>query len=244
MRNKGLKIIGLVLCSVGLGAGVLVAQAGSVVPVETSRVFVPSGFDDNDNVEVVLDGYLPSGCYKLLRPEVTIDAATRKVFVTPMARYFDVPCIEARVPYTYEVQLGALPQGQFDVVTNAGALTEKLTITEAANAGPDDFLYAPIDSVQVSKRHAGSRANVAILEGRFTNSCMQFKEVKIINSGATLEVLPVIELAERDGCTAMEFPFRKLVDLPEGIAPGRHLLHVRSLNGQAVNLVFSVGSDR
>jgi hypothetical protein len=223
-------------------SGAAYSAPAGLVPVETERLFVPAGFDDNDNVEVILDGYLPSGCYKLTRPEVSVNPATRRITVTPMARYFEVPCIEALVPYTYEVQLGALPAGDFEIVSNGGNLTQKMHVDEARNAGPDDYLYAPVDTVHVAKREGGVRHSVAIIEGRFTNNCMQFKEVNVITSGATIQVLPVIEMADRPDCEDVEAPFRRLVDLPEDLTAGRHLLHVRSLNGQAVNLVFSVES--
>lgn len=210
------------------------ADDGQLVSIEARTVFAPVGFDDNDETQVVLDGYLPSGCYRLATPEVTVDRAAKVVSVKPMARYFDVPCIEALIPYYQEVKLGVLSEGRYEVKINDGAVTESLPVTEARSAGPDDFLYAPVDSAHVARQQA---QYVATLRGRFTDSCMRIKEVRVENTGKTINVLPIMEVVG-DDCRAGEFPFEERVTLPNDMAAARHLLHVRSLNGQAVNHVF------
>lgn len=218
-----------------------VALADSeLVPVDATKVFVPVGFDDNDNSQVVLDGYLPSGCYRLAQPEKILDPATREIKVQAMARFFDIPCIEARVPYTVVVDLGILPAGEFTIVSNKDQLRETLQIAEASNAGPDDFTYAPVDAVRV-REVPGANRLVAVIDGRFTNTCMNFQEVKVIDNGSTLAVLPIIKMEEGVACADVILPYRRVVNLPANMAPGRHLLHVRSLNGHAVNYVFAVG---
>jgi hypothetical protein len=80
-------------------------------------------------------------------------------------------------------------------------------------------------------------ALVASLEGRFTNSCMVWEDLKVQDNGKTVNVLPIMKL-EGTNCVAGEFPFKKTIALPESIVAGRHLLHVRSLNGNAVNHLF------
>ena len=47
---------------------------GELVPVDVRTVFAPDGFDNNDETELVLDGYLPSSCYKIVKPEFTFTA--------------------------------------------------------------------------------------------------------------------------------------------------------------------------
>src|SRR5690606_4750662 len=66
---------------------------GEILEVPARAVFAPEGFDDNDEAVFMVDGYLPSGCYRLMRPEVEVDHAAKRIAVKPMARYFDVPCI-------------------------------------------------------------------------------------------------------------------------------------------------------
>ena len=244
MKNRFTNAVSGVLASVVAVAGLAFSGAAfadsTLVAVDAARVFVPVGFDDNDNTQVVLDGYLPSGCYRLGRPEVAVDPQTRQIKVQAMARYFDVTCIEARIPYNIVVDVGMLPAGEFTVVTNGDSMRENLRITESTTAGPDDHDYAPVDSVRI-REVAGTDRVVAVIDGRFTNSCMSFDEVKVIDNGTTLAVLPIIKIDADAICNDIILPYRKVVNLPANMAPGRHLLHVRSLNGHALNHVFSVG---
>jgi hypothetical protein len=207
---------------------------GDLVNVDARYVFVPEGFDDNDESTVVVDGYLPSGCYKLTRPEYVINEQTKTISIKPMARYFDVPCIEALIPYQFEVKLGIMAEGSWSVELNNAAV-ENLEVAEATSAGPDDFLYAPVDAATVAIADDGSLN--ATLQGRFTNSCMTWEDVRIDDNGKSVNILPIMKVEGQD-CVAGEFPFTKVVSLPETVTAGRHLLHVRSLNGNAVNHLF------
>jgi hypothetical protein len=221
----------------------LVAQAdgpqnGELISVDASYVFAPRGFDDNDETVVVIDGYLPSGCFRLTRPETTVDQETKTISITPFARFFDIPCIEARIPYSQEIRLGVLAEGDYEVVVKTSAVSESLSVAESTNAGPDDYLYAPVDAVNV-ERDPETGKLTAVLEGRFTDRCMEWDEVEVADDGATVVLLPKMAMRDDDSCGAAELPFKKRVDLPETIAEGRHLLHVRSLNGQAVNSLFT-----
>jgi hypothetical protein len=213
---------------------------GEYLSVDANDVFVPNGFDDNDEVVVVVDGYLPDGCYRLTRPEVDVNHTTMTIHVTPIARWWDIPCIEALIPYNFEVRLGVLPHGAYKVVVNEKRhLRERLTVVEANNSGPDDYLYAPIDSVNIANTDPdGTRT--AYLEGRFTNSCLEFENIKIINDGKTVVALPIIEMQDRNDCHTGLFPFKKGFLIPQGLEEGRHLLHVRSLNGFDINTLFDV----
>lgn len=227
----------LVIASLFVGGAIANADtpgSGDLVNVEAQYVFAPEGFDDNDETVIVLDGYLPSGCYKLTRPEYSVDESTKTINVKPMARYFDTPCIEALVPYQIEVKVGILAEGMYSVKLNE-VVAENLSIAESTSAGPDDFLYAPIDGASVSKDPSG--ALIATLEGRFTNSCMTWEELKVQDNGKTVNILPVMKI-EGANCVAGEFPFKRDVAIPTSVVAGRHLLHIRSLNGNAVNHLF------
>jgi hypothetical protein len=125
------------------------------------------------------------------------------------------------------------------VVNESENVTDQFQVEEASNSGPDDFLYAPIDNAAV-ENDLSANEEIAILYGRFTDSCMVFKDIKVINSGKTLQVLPVIEVENRPVCQDGIFPFKRSIVLPKGMKKGRHLLHVRSLNGKSVNVMFSV----
>lgn len=205
--------------------------------VSAQNLFVPVGFDDNDESVVVLDGYLPNSCYRVTEPVITKDLINHSITVQARARYIQgIVCLETLVPYTTTVKLGVLPRGDFQLRTNEGFLAEPLSVTAATNAGPDDFLYAPVDGVTIQRGPEG--ALTAILTGRFTNSCMHWAEPRVTYTGKTVQLLPVIEMGEVN-CREGEVPFSKAIPLQQ-LIPGRYLLHVRSLNGESVNNVFSV----
>ena len=207
----------------------------TLVPVSTHYVFAPVGFDDNDETLVVLDGYLPNSCYRVADPEIVSDLVGKKISVQARARYIGgVACLQALVPYTKTVKLGVLPKGDYTVLSNQGMLGEPMAVTQANNAGPDDFLYAPVDSARVQTALDGTLS--AVLEGRFTNTCMQWKEAKVFYTGKTIQLLPVIQMGE-ENCQEVETPYRQVVALNR-LDAGRYLLHVRSLNGESVNTVF------
>jgi hypothetical protein len=211
---------------------------GTLVIVPAEGIFIPNGFDDNDQALVVLDGYLPNSCHKLVGSEVKKDPTTGAITVLQYARRFDGICLQVRVPYFREVDLGVMPMGETPVST-LGAPNETLKVVESTNAGPDDYLYAAVDSARIEGDPASGRY-FAVLQGRFTNTCMKLKQVVIHDSGRTVEVLPIIEMVDQDGCQEAEIPYSWMEKLPDGMTAGRHLLHVRSLNGKSVNAMFTV----
>jgi hypothetical protein len=69
---------------------------------------------------------------------------------------------------------------------------------------------------------------------------MDWDEIKVVDSGRSIEVLPIVRVDTSGDCPAATRTFERRVELPRGMAPGRHLLHVRSLSGKAANVVFTV----
>ena len=226
-----------VLCGWALAAsGTLLAEA--LAPIESQFLFVPKGFDDNDKVEIVLDGYMPSTCYRQAEPTFTVDVAAKVITVQAMAKVYEGPCLLVLVPYTEVVNVGSLPKGDYTVKT-LGLDGTVISIAQSTNSGPDDFLYAPVDTVNVTVMPEQQKIELEI-RGRFTNTCMTSDKVNVIDSEDTLEVLPVIKVADRPDCHEEEFSYKPMiVELPWRKA-GRYLAHVRSLNGKSANHVFSV----
>ena len=154
-----------------------------LIPIEAVDLFVPNGFDANDEIVVVIDGYLPNSCFRLTRPEVSVDRGTKTVKVTQMARKFPGPCLVPLVPFTNIIAVGALEAGDWVVTTNRGIMNQELHVSADTSSdgqfGPDSHLYAPVDSVSVVQESNGSFA--AKISGRFTNSCMKLDEVKVLS---------------------------------------------------------------
>lgn len=216
------------------------AAESAETEIEAEELFIPVGFDDNDEVTAVLAGYLPDPCHRLIKPYLSIDPVFKQITVSVRTRRFAAECPAVAVPFTLEVPIGALPSGNYEVVTKSGNLKGKLSVARSSAHLPDDYLYAPVDSARIEYLADGRR--LAILEGHFTNTCLKMQETKVILTGRTIQVIPIMKfgLTEECGkiCRIEERAFKIQVELPALPEEGRYLLHVRSLNGQAVNEVF------
>ncbi len=216
-----------------------VPQTGSYVPVATEALFVPRGFDDNDDVVVSLSGNFPNTCYQLAHAELKTEATSSRILVQQMAFVTPGPCSRILVPFTNSVHLGRLRAGNYVIQTKDNGRAENLPVSRSTLPTQDDYLYAPITSATVMP-YAGK--SVAYLEGRITNSCMKMKGIKVTYTGRTIQLLPVMELVkegdDRGPCRAVNLPLRLTKPL-EKLNRGQYLLHVRSLNGNSINLVFN-----
>lgn len=230
-----------------LGAVVLVSAASTpaladdaLVSVGAERLFIPSGFDDNDSAQVVADGILSSGCYKLAKGEFDVDYDAHRISLRVMARVSDGPCIQVVVPFTYVFELGVLPKGEYDVSVEGTDVVGKLSVAESANAGPDDEMYAAIDNAYVMELPSLGKRQI-MLEGVYTNTCMRWVRTEVKHVARdVLEVLPIVKIEAADGCQDLRFPFKGIaVEVPT-LERGRYLLHVRAMNGTAVNRVFEI----
>jgi hypothetical protein len=241
MKNLTLKITMTALL-IGLPLSLTSAFADNEdaytrVAINISEVFAPVGFDDNDEVTVMLDGMMPDTCYKVADTEIEFNREKGTYNVTQYAKRFDnAICLSMRIPFSVELNLGTLPKGQFEIKSE-GDLLETLEVEESTNAGPDDHLYFPVDSVNIVESETGDHLN-AVIKGRFTNTCMQLGEVKIIDTGKTKQILPLITMADRTDCIDDDMPVSWMIELPDA-EPGRYLVHTRSLNGKAINTMYT-----
>lgn len=209
--------------------------------IPATHLFVPVGYDDNDQVDVVIEGYLPDSCHKLGWVEVAKDIENKTIDMKVNVWKIGEECLEIQVPFTHTVRLGRFPEGSYQVRMRSQDLTRKLAISRSTKGLPDEFLYAPVDSARVASL-LPKPGSIAVIEGRLTNSCLKVKELKVLNHEETVEVLPLMEMTKVDPqgepCRKMERTFVATAPMPE-LKVGRHLLHVRSLNGQSVNAAFS-----
>jgi hypothetical protein len=210
----------------------------NLVRAEADHVFLPTGFDSNDNVQIVFTGNLMDTCYKAAPAKVDVNLSDRVISLTPQAYHYTQGwCLRVLVPYTQTADLGILPAGTYQVVTKDlfgnATRTKTLTVGVANSANPDEFLYMPVkNAVVVPKPDAPS----VVLVGSYPNSCMFLQNVRVIHrSSDVVEVLPVA--GYRPGiCMGSPRPFSIKVPLPK-LERGQALVHVRALNGQAINQV-------
>ncbi len=211
--------------------------------IKVSRVFTPKGLDSNDNSVVILDGYLPDGCYRLTQPVVQVNDELKTISIQARAYYFNVPCIEALVPYTQEIELGMLTGGNYRIENGEGHQIGSLAVKKAQSKYPDDFLYAPVEELILDQKETAPNQHVATIRGRFTNSCMYIDHVDTKYFPDTVEILPVMAI-RKGNCADVEIPFSLDVELDASrLTPGRMLVHTRSLNGRSVSSILNVSEN-
>ena len=209
-----------------------------LVNAHPDAVFAPAGFDDNDDVQIVVEGMLSDTCHKSGPIYTRIDADKKTIYVTPMAYYYPGSwCAQVEVPFVRTVALGIFPRGSYSIVVEQGdgkfAKMADLPIAVSKNSGPDDYLYAPVTDVEV--RTQGTTPKL-VLRGKFTNTCMHLTEVKMVNAPKNvLAVMPIAEMGT-ENCKAEIRAWETTVEIKTPLQ-GKTLVHVRSLDGQSVNRV-------
>ena len=225
------------LPSNGMGPGD--PKKPQLVVVAPSKVFTPYGFDDNDNAQVVVYGNFPNTCYKVGPVETSINERTHEVSLRTYAYFYDgCWCLDVLVPYSQVVNLGVMDKGQYKILSLAKDGTTRemggLPIAVAKTPAPDDYLYAPVREASLEKLGSDG-SKVLVMRGYYSNTCMAFQEAKIFyRAPNTIEVLPILHM-NGQSCRDESRPFEIKVTL-KPTQTGETLVHIRSLNGQSLNL--------
>lgn len=223
-----------------IGPNVIYGEVPPAPPVHVpvDHVYIPAGFDSNDNAEVVITGYLPNLCYKSPNANVEIDKNKISVNIKALkARSGLGFCAQVIVPYIETINLGVLDRGKYLVAVNENSGWEKkseLGISEATSNSIDDVVYANVE--EVVKSEEGRKV---LLKGYNTSDCFQLKEIAIKDNGSdTYSVLPVMKQVS-NFCPRKMIPFSYEFEVPEKLKADRVLLHVRVMNGKSLNALFN-----
>lgn len=227
----------MVMGAVALWSFSAVADGISEVRLDADNVFVPLGFDSNDESEAIVTGWLPSPCYK--RPSGKAEVDGRDIYVEFKATKFDVEnsvCILMAVPYTVPVSLGQLKAGDYRIHVNQSELRPKyanISVEEANSDSIDNFVYAGVENVMPVD---GTRE--VILTGTNPSDCLELEDVKMVsNRKDVYAVLPIMKKVKRR-CEKKQVRFNYRVQVPHDLDAEKVLLHVRSMDGRSVNKVF------
>ncbi|MGE3974835.1 MAG: hypothetical protein AB7F59_09950 [Bdellovibrionales bacterium] len=199
-------------------------------------LFIPVGFDNNDNSQVVADGFLPNPCYKIGPHTVKVDRAAKVVLLQQQVyKNIGRVCPQVLVPYTTVFNLGVLEDGNYTIkdLTNNKTLG-KVSVKKALNQGPDDYFYAPVADARVDIPNM-----TVIVEGVYTDDCLDLEQMKIFMSPENVVIVQPILKAWSGGrsCKKGKFPFKYTRPLPQ-LEGGVYLLHVRGMSGLSINKTF------
>jgi hypothetical protein len=200
-----------------------------------NHIFIPKGFDNNDTVEVIINGTFPNICYSgnHVSYEIINDDINIKITSTKRNRK---KCEPYTIPFTETVRLGTLQGKSYNITVNKGGrfeLKEKININEASSQGVDDHVYALIDYVETG--FTGGVNGEVILIGKSPTSCLVFDRVEFqTNNFDTLSVLPILKKISvpcKNELTYLEIPIT--FDI-KSFKNDEILLYVRSINGKSV----------
>lgn len=226
MKNIYVSLFSLVLSSLTYAQPI-------VVKAPVDHLFVPKGFDNNDNVEIVVTGNFPNTCYSRNKVEVKLKDEVIDVSVTALSVHHEKDvCEKIEIPFMENVTIGNLQAGDYKVIVNNN-LKEELKVDIASSRSVDNHLYALINYVDLG--FTGGLSGEAFLVGRVQENCLALDEVKYISNGKdTLSILPIMKKVS-DDCTGerryLEVPVKFQ---PKAFASDKILLFVRTMDGKSV----------
>lgn len=213
-----------------------------MAPVE--KVFLPTGFDNNDNTEVILHGEFPNSCYKIGHSSYTVDPENNTIEVALTAyKYRSSICAQVLTPYVESIKVGILAAGNYKVTVKGSDIQETMRIGQSIVSSPDQYIYAQVDNAFLisAKSFDEGAAQKVKLVGAYPYTfvgCAVMDRVEIIHVREDiLEVLPILKLLENDpACERESNDFEVEANVSSELI-GEGLLHVRSVNGSSVNKV-------
>lgn len=209
----------------------------AAVPVD--HIYVPAGFDSNDNTEIVVTGFLPNLCYKA--PKSAIEITNGKISVSVKATMNQKAmgyCADVIVPFIESINIGTLARGNYKLAVNENSSLSKkshINIAEASNNSIDDAIYANVDEVV----RAEENSRKVYLKGYNPSDCFELKEIIIADNGLdTYSILPKMKQV-KTFCPKKMIPFNYEFEVPEKLEADKVLLHVRVMDGRAINAFFN-----
>ncbi len=225
--------------------------------VHINHLYIPhTGFDDNDNIEFVIEGILPNACYGITE-KPRLEVSFGNFHVRQYAyRKTEGPCAAPDgalkgihaipVPFDDVVKLGQLQKGDYKLFyqTTANYRSRTFSVKAAPTDTIDSMNYARVENAYVPIRsYAGSPVRV-VVQAALTNTCMKpVKEFRIAPddnpNDDIVVILPEVEVSKDELCLPIYEPFEQVVQL-SGLQAGRYHLHIRSFNGASINRIFNV----
>lgn len=230
---------------------------GTLMEVPVEALLAPSeGYDDNDNVQVVLHGLLPNVCYTLGKYEVipahSGDDGGKMRIKQYAIRNTESICAEGAmlpphlnmaVPFVTEISLGQLPAGNYHfeyLRADSGTGLRALNISSAPVPTVDSLPYAAVTNL-ISQDVIGAGEELSVtLTGVLNSTCTELDpEVSYRKLEDVYIILPTIRVKPGVLCAQILIPFEVPLKLgrPE---VGHYLVHARSMNGKSVNRVIEV----
>lgn len=219
---------------------------GVLVPAPIDKVFVPTGFDDNDKIEVVLHGTFVNSCYKMGPATATLNSATKKIVINAEAYFYSgAACQQMTVSFIKTVEIrGAIAAGsyQVEIARRANVKPVTLSVARATRKEADDFLYAAVQSADIEETNG---SDTLVLKGQHPllfQGCIKFVEIKThISPSNVLVVQPITRIENNSAaCTgevSNRFEYKTQL---KSLKRGQYVIHVRALDGNSINQLLEI----
>jgi hypothetical protein len=209
-----------------------------MVPVD--YLYSPAGFDSNDNVEVVVTGFMPNLCHQT--PEASVKFSNNgDIELEVTSLYYDKTnpfCPQMIVPFKLTVSLGLLDAGSYNIVANKNsnkrkAVKSTLIVTESISNAIDTYHYAYVTNV-LDK----TGSHTVKLTGYNPSDCFVLDKIESISNGKdTFSVLPKMKQIN-DFCPRKMVPFSYEFEVPKTLKKNAILIHVRTMQGKSINTIL------
>jgi len=248
----------LVFSAACVGATASHAQStlAKIVEIPLDHVFIAArGFDDNDPIQVVVEGQRPNLCYALadfvFTPDVNDPSRIRLTQKAILSETGDCdptkplpPALAQPKSFWKEVIIGHLPAREtytLEYLTASGVKTREFSVGVAPTDSVDTLKYAMVENAFVKDEVLKSEGTFEIkITGFLNSSCAEVaRDVAILKIDDVYVALLQVDV-KPEICLPVNKPFFKTLKIPVPEKEGRYLLHVRAMGGEAKNKIFSV----
>ena len=231
-----MKLMNKLIVFLLIGSFSIAAPIKRIVPI--SHIYSPEGFDSNDNVEVILEGFLPNLCYKSPSHSVEIEKNVINIKVEALLNdNEDIACAEMIVPLLQKVEIGVVDKGNYKILVNGESPWKKegsIKVEESISGAIDDNVYANVSYVE---KDDGSR--IVKLKGYNPSDCFVLDKIEFKdNKKDVYSVLPQMKQIS-NFCPMKMIPFEYELEVPKNLNKDKVLLHVRAMDGKSVNSLFN-----
>jgi hypothetical protein len=227
-----------------------------VVEVPLENVFIAArGFDDNDPIQVVVEGLRPNLCYALSDFVYAADANDpSRIRLTQNAILSESgdcdptkelpPALSQPKYFWKEVVIGHLPardKYSLEYLTKAGLKTREFSVSIAPTDSVDSLKYAMVENAFVKDDVLKTEETFEIkITGFLNSSCAEVdRDVAVLKIDDVYVALLQVDV-KPEICLPVNKPFFKTLKIPVPEKVGRYMLHVRAMGGEAKNKIFSV----
>ncbi len=202
------------------------------VDQSAEHIFVPNGFDSNDNSEIVVSGWYPNPCHEWSRSIVHKNKNEVNVRLKALVKEgSDQVCIDMAVPFMESIKMGPMGEGDFQI--RVGDKEASMRVSQTDSGSIDDYIYGKVT-------HVTSVDQKLMIDMEKPSSCLSFDQFKVVYNGHdTCAVLPIMKQISKT-CPRNPSTFTQTLDIPDECLEKAEkvLFHIRSLEGKSVNYLY------